>query len=233
MGEREGHHMQKIIICAVTIIVAISFVLAAQPPVGTEPNGFDELTKQKGLFKKTLANPEVDFARYDSICPVGVQLDFQVRAASAGGEVTGSRVRKTSENLAPPDREVQTRYREVIGSSLAKELERREVLRLVVEPGPKTLLLRAAVVDMVSRIPSLSGSPDELRGKLVAEGTLVFDLIDAETGRIVAHCSERRRIKKGDGASQDSGSDTLWDDVGAWAHQAAADLCQELERLHR
>ena len=81
-------------------------------------------------------------------------------------------------------------------------------------------------------MPSASGSREELRGKIIAEGTFVCDVIDAQTGLIVAHMSDRRKIKRGEGSSGDSGSATLWDDVEAWARRAAEDLCQELERLH-
>jgi hypothetical protein len=67
--------------------------------------------------------------------------------------------------------------------------------------------------------------------QLVADGTLVFDLVDAETGELQLRFSERRRIVHVNDGEAAKGRPDVWRDVEEWARRAAADLRDELQRI--
>ena len=66
---------------------------------------------------------------------------------------------------------------------------------------------------------------------MLTQGTIVFDLIDGETGVIQMRIGERRKCRR-DKASRSSADATgTWPNVGHWAELAAADLSRELRRV--
>ena len=69
--------------------------------------------------------------------------------------------------------------------------------------------------------PSSSGRSQPL----LSRGTVQFDLIDSETGVILARFGERGKIPRTDEP------DGPWADVGEWARLVTADLLQELKNL--
>ena len=68
------------------------------------------------------------------------------------------------------------------------------------------------------------------RSWVVCSESVGFDLIDAETGLIVARFEERRKNKKPKGASVSDAAGP-WPWAAMWAETAAGDLCRELERI--
>ncbi len=68
----------------------------------------------------------------------------------------------------------------------------------------------------------------------VGEGTIVFELIDAQNGLMQARVGERRNIQPPQQHSHDVFSrpanfNTVWVDVEQWARAVASDLRRELE----
>ena len=106
-----------------------------------------------------------------------------------------------------------------------------ERIELVDDGGPQTLIVRAMVTDIVTDIASKSGKSGQDPKPFSVQGDITFDLIDAETGIILARVGERRKSRKtGDSAKPpDAGAE--WANIWVWAEQAAADLRQELERV--
>ena len=69
--------MRKTILQAQAIILIACFTLAAGAIRGSELEGLDQLTKERGLFKKTLINPDTDFSRYSKLYPMTAKLQFR------------------------------------------------------------------------------------------------------------------------------------------------------------
>ena len=67
---------------------------------------------------------------------------------------------------------------------------------------------------------------------VLSQGTIVFDLIDGETGVIQMRIGERRKCKRPKGAPSSADPTGPWPNVDSWAELAVADLCQELARMY-
>jgi len=83
-----------------------------------------------------------------------------------------------------------------------------------------------AVFDETTKIKTADGEP----ALVLSQGTIVFDLIDGETGVIQARLGERRKCRPSKDASSVE-STGPWPCAGAWTEDAVTDLCQELKRV--
>jgi hypothetical protein len=200
---------------------------AAGVSIGYEPEGFDELDKQKGLFKTTLVNPDADFSRYTQIQPRTVAVI--IRGGGAENEFTTGRLltKREKEPVVPAEDEVVT-FKRIVGEVLATEIEAKTDLEVVDSAGPNTLILQPVVTDTVFTSSYKNKSEDGRELPELEQGTIVFDLIDGETGLIVARMAERKRNKAAKGAEPAQGA---WPNLAHWAEAAAAELCQELRRV--
>jgi hypothetical protein len=223
--------VNKTILMVLATTLTAASALAGSSGPGYVPEGFDELTRQKGVFKKTLIRPGADFSSYTKLYPRKVMLQFREQRPPEAPAATGSLVRKRSKVAEPPSYEDLATFRQIINDAIVSELEQSGTFQLVHEEGPETLVLRASFTDVVSDFSSNSSRSDGKRVPVSAQGTIVFDLIDGETGVIQARLSERRKCTKGDGSGETAGEDPRWAKVGGWAVRAAADLRLELERV--
>lgn len=198
---------------------------------GTGPEGLDDLKKQKGLFKTTLINPDTDFSSYNSLYPRRVLLQFRGPGPAEDESNFGSMVRKKSKGPAIPEGEDLETLRKVITDALMGELGSCEVIELADAVGSETLFLRATVTDIVTDIASKSAKAGKDPKPYSLQGNITFDLIDAETGVLLARVGESRKTKKaGDSvAPPDAGAE--WVNIWFWAEKAATDFRQELERV--
>jgi hypothetical protein len=195
------------------------------------PDGLDELTQEKGLFKTTLINPGVDFSSYSKICPKRVLLQFRGSGPPQDEAIAGSLVRKRSRGPAVPEGEDLETFRQIITDAFESELGSCELIEMVEEAGPETLFVRTTVTDIVTDIASKSGKSAKKPKPFSVQGDIAFDLIDAETGIVLARMGESRKCRKADESVQPPDAGAEWVNIWFWAEQAAADLRQELERV--
>ena len=216
-------------ILAMALMVSSSLAKTPGPSSGSE--GLDELTKQKGVFKTTLINPDANFSSYSKLFPKRVLLQFRGPGPEQDESTTGSLLRKRSKASAIPKGEELTTFRQIISDAFTNELGSCDLFELVEEGGPDTLYVRATVTDIVTDIASKSGKSGKDPKPFSVQGDITFDLIDAETGILLARIGESRKSRKaGDSVtSPDAGAE--WVNIWSWAEKAAADLRQELERI--
>lgn len=214
---------------ALALLVSIGSVVS---PAGSSPSAKPDdggLIRKAGRFELTLINPEADFSRYGKLCPGKVYLKLRDRSGQADSSGTGSLIPKRTKERAVVDSEDLAELEQVISDALVGELRRSNAFELVDETGPNTLLLRSAVVDIVSKEPSRAARKAGATAPLLVEGTVVFELVDAETGVTQARMGERRVIEQTEGKTANAA--TPWEYVHEWAQQAGADLRMELERI--
>jgi hypothetical protein len=213
------------------LFLVAGFGFARSPGHSSGPEGLDELTKEKGLFKITLINPEAEFSRYSKLCPKQVLLQFRGPGQTRGAATTGSMIRKKSRGAEIPEGEDLATFRQIITDALVDELANCDHVEMAEEGGPETLFVRARVTDIVTDIASKDSKSDKNPKPYSVQGDITFDLIDAETGVILARVGESRKSRKaGDSVSPpDAGAE--WVNIWSWAERAAADLRQELERV--
>ncbi len=223
--------MKKARSFVVVLSLAASSIIAKNPGPVTGVEGLDELKKEKGLFKTTLINPDVDFSSYSQLCPNGVLLQFHSSGLRHDDALAGSLVRRRNRTAEIPEGEDLETFRQVINDAVVGELGSSERIELVEDGGPRTLIVRATVTDIVTDIASKSGKSGQDPKPFSVQGDITFDLIDAETGVILARVSERRKSRKTDDSAKPPDAGAEWANIWVWAEQAAADLRQELERV--
>ena len=216
-------------VLVLVMVLTASVGLARSFETGYEPEGLDQLEKQKGVFKTTLVDPDADFSRYSKIYPKKVMLVVRDPGPRNEQPATGSLLGKSSGGGVMPEWEELAELKQIINDAIVAELGRGTDLELVNDFGPGTLVLRAAVTDVVcdesSKVKTKDGEP----ALTVSQGTIVFDLIDGETGIIRARVGERRKCRAAKGATPTV--EGPWPNVASWAASATADFCEELARF--
>lgn len=214
-----------LLILVVGLIAGVG--LAKNLETGHEPEGLDELTKQKGLFKTTLIHPDADFSHYTKLYPKKVMLVIRDPGPRNEQPSTGSILGQRSRSGVMPEWEEITQLKKIINDAVVAELGRSSGFELVHDAGHETLVLRASVIDIVCDESSEIETEDGEPAPLLTQGTIVFDLIDGETGVIQMRIGERRKCRR----AKNLPSSGPWPNVGHWAELAAADLSRELRRV--
>jgi hypothetical protein len=214
----------------ILVMVLVAGVgLARSFDTGYEPDGLDELEKQKGSFKTTLIDPDTNFSGYSKIYPKKVMLVVRDPGPQDAQPPTGSLLGKSSGGGVMPEWEDLAELKRIINDAIVAELGRSTGLELVNDAGPETLVLRATVTDVVCDESSKVKTEDGEPALTVSQGTIVFDLIDGETGVIRARVGERRKCRAAKGAAPTI--EGPWPNVANWAALATADFCSELARF--
>jgi hypothetical protein len=211
------------------IVFSAGLILAADD-IPDAP-GLDDLIPSRGEFEVTMIRPGADMSVYRKVVPAAVRLEYREIEVKADQETTGSLISKRPKRIGTPKRKEVNQARQVIDDAFAQELAHSGLFEVVEKPGPDTLIVRTTIVDIVTPAvlyPGAGGNPGE---PPFLRGTIVFDLVDAETGLIQARLSERRRVDRAGAGAGVDGLDARWGPVSSWARDAAADLCNQLERV--
>jgi len=210
------------------VVIMVSGVVAARNfDTGYEPVGLTELKKRKGGFSTVLAHPEADFSRYTKIHPEPVAIVISDPAAANQFSTGRLHTKRETESVIPLYTEV-VEFKHVFGEVLAGRIANDLDLELVDAPGPGTLVLRPVVTNVEITTSSKNTAEDGHELPQLDEGTIVFDLMDGESGTILARFAEKRRNRPPKDEKETVG---LWPNLPYWAETVAADFCQELQRI--
>ena len=223
--------VKKYIFSVLILSLAMNFGFSKDPGPNSGSTGLDQLKKQKGVFKTTLINPEANFSNYSKLCPKRVLLQFRGPGLAQDEATAGSMVKKKSRGAEVPTGEDIETFRQVVTDAVASELGNCEIIELVEAGGPETLFVRATVTDIVTDIVSKSEKGGENPKPFSVQGDISFDLIDADTGVLLARVGESRKSRKAGDSVVPPDAGPEWVNIWVWAEQAAADLRQELERV--
>lgn len=220
--------MKKMI--ALIMMLTAGSVFARSFDTAYEPQGLDELTKKKGAFKTTLVRPDADFSRYTKLNARKVMLVVRDPGPATEQMETGSLIGTRKQGGVLPPFEALAELKEIVNEAIADELGSAGGFEVVSTSDPETLVLRASLTDVVvdetQKIKTPTGEPSFV----VTQATIVFDLIDGETGVIQMRVGERRKCRPPKGSSPDDLTGP-WPYVGDWIEDAASDLCAELDRF--
>jgi hypothetical protein len=223
--------MKKIPFFLLVLSLAADFSFARKPGLSIGPDGADELTKQKGLFKTTLINPGADFSSYHKLSPKRILLQFRGPGPAQDESIAGSLVKKKSRDPAIPEGEDLETFRQVINDAFMDVLGGCEEFEVVQESGPETLYMRVMITDIVTDIASKSSKSGKDPKPFSAQGTITIDLIDVETGVVQARFGEHSKSRKSTDSATIPEAGPQWKNIWMWAERAATDLRQELERV--
>ena len=210
------------------VILALVAGCASEPPaIDMSPDAdvtFDGLHEVKhAAAAKAWAKPGADLAGYTKIMLQGSGIEYR-----PGGETSRSTfARSTSSEFALTEKQ-KARFREVVGEVFIDELGKSEKFTLVNEPGADVLLVRGALLDVVSFVP-----PEQMgRGGIyldeIGEVTLVLEIRDSVTEAIYVRVADRAAIGD-DGMMRESNRATNTAEVRQTVRRWASMLRKRLD----
>ena len=171
-------------------VLVLAGCAASTPTIDTSPGAevtFDGLHEVKGgSADQAWARPGVDLSQYSKIMLQGAGIEYR-----PGGE--SGRFLSSSSRGGPYEVTEQQKagFRAVVAEVFFAELSKSEHFTIVSEPGPDVLIVRGAILDVVSYVPPEPIGPGAIYLSKVAEATLVLELRDSITEAILARAVDR------------------------------------------
>jgi hypothetical protein len=185
-----------IIAGAILSVLVFAGCATSEPTIDTSPEAevtFDGLHEVKGGHAdQAWARPDFDVSQYSKIMLQGTGIEY--RPGGNSGRSLGASSRggpyEVTENQ-------KARMRALVGEVFLEELGKSEHFTIVGESGPDVLLIRGAILDVVSWVPPEPAGRGEIFISEVGEATLVLELRDSITEAILARSVDRRAIEAG------------------------------------
>jgi hypothetical protein len=138
---------------------------------------------------------------------------------------TGRLLAKRDKESVIPEYDEVVEFKRIVGDTLAGQLAQNLDLDVVDNADPDTLILQPVVTEVEITTSSKNISDDGHELPELQEATIVFDLMDGETGEILARFAEKKRNRPPKDERVTTG---LWPNLPFWVRTAAVDLCEEL-----
>lgn len=213
----------------IILLFAISCMgtaLAQDPPDVSDR--YADLQKDKSGFRETWVAPGADFSKFDKLYIWKAEFQFRDVGPARRVRSTFMSSRKTEFGISDADRE---EFQRIVREAFLGEIEKGKNFVLSQDIGPSTLIMRGAVLDIISRVPPETIGFSEIYLRSIGEATLVMELIDAGTGDVVALVAERRHLQRGSmGSGMPTNNASIVADIRGWARRAARVLRAELDK---
>ena len=203
------------------------------PAIDTSPEAevtFDGLHEIKAsAADKAWARPDMDLSQYTKIRLQGAGIEY--RPGGESGRTWSARSRGGPYEVTEKQKE---RLRQVVAEAFLDELGKSEKYTLVNESGADVLVVRGALLDVVSYVP-----PDPVGGRStvylssVGEATLVLEIRDSITNAILVRVVDRRAAEQmGGSLGMESNRVTNTAEVKRVARRWASLLRTRLDEFH-
>jgi len=175
---------------------------ATQPTLDTSADAqlsHDGLSPVKDtVVDKLWVRPDFDLRGYTKLLinPVGIQYR-PVKSVS--------RVSRSRSTEFPVTDSQKARLIKIIGEEFDKTLSQLKRYEIVDEPGPDVLVLKGAIVDVVSRVPPDRPGRQEYYLSSIGEATLVIELLDSQSGAPLVRVVDRRAANQNGYTQRSSG----------------------------
>jgi len=223
-----------LMIMAATLTAGIAIAQDATP--APKVTGEDELVQTKGPYAATWVRPDVDLSHYTKLYLWKTAFHFRDVGKTPSSVPTSVSLSETEGPFSIPDEDRQ-KFEEIVNDALVKQLARSKEFEIVDQPGPNTLIVQPMMLDITSSVPPSTTGYTNVYLASVGEATIVFELIDAETGVILARAAERRRIQP---QSRMVGvnpapmtSATVYADIQRWSSEVARELRIALDKARK
>ena len=218
-----------------SLILLSLFVVActsAPPALQTGPDAertFDGLVRvDNSRFQDAWADPEVDFRQYNKVMPGGARFEFRAVSKTNGG-TSLSRGSQSEFWISDANRD---KLVDTVSGVFNEELSKAQGWESAEEVGPDVLILRGALLDIVSFVPPEMIGRGEVYLSSVGEATLVVEGIDSMSGEVVFRAVDRRSIESGGDMMTRANTVSTWAEVRRWARRYATRLREGLESVH-
>jgi len=218
----------------ITMLAACVLLLACaprQPVIDADAPSYDGMVpvRDSGM-REAWIKPDINLSNYEKMVLLPVEVQF--RTVRPTGGTTLGRSRDTEFPLSPAD---QQRLVDIVTEVFREELAKSRHLALTAASGPDVLLVRASLLDIVSRVPPEVPGRNEIFLDEVGEATLVLELQDSRSGETLARAVDRRAADPLDDAGTNVSRVTsvqAWAEVRRVARRWAATVTQRIDQLH-
>ena len=136
-----------------------------------------------------------------------------------------------SETEFPVDNKQRERLRQIVIEAFTNELSELERFTLTDTIGPDVLILRGALLDVVSNVPPEPMGRADIYLDSVGEATLLLELIDSQTNAVLVRAIDRRAAEQGGGMPLRSNTASNWAEVRRLAQSWARLLGKRLDSI--
>jgi len=194
---------------------------------------YAELVKENGAFAETFVLPGLDPSKYNKVYLWDAQFEYRDVGPARKTRSTMLSTHKREFGISEEDR---TRFEEIVGDAFRKEIARAKQFTIIDsldEVDTATLILRGALLDIISRVPPQMTGRSDIYLSSVGAATFVLEFIDAESGSVVALVAERRGIEtlnaRG-GMGVPANSASVMGDIRRWSSGLARRLRDSLDK---
>lgn len=187
----QGTNMK--LISPVILVLLLAGCASSTPTLDTGPDAdvtFDGLYPVKnGSFDAAWARDDVDLTQYSKLMLQGVGIEYR-----PGGESGRTYMSRTSADHFEVTEKQKADFAALMSEVFREELGKSTQFTIVDEPGPDVLLIKGALLDVVSYVPPdvTMSARDRIFLSRVGEATLVLELRDSITEAILARAIDRR-----------------------------------------
>ena len=174
--------------------IASTFLLTSA--IAADKAAIDEAMSHDGLAKITVkgidlayALPGATLADYSKVMLDPIEVSF---SKNWDPKKTGSNIKLSAE-----EREnIRTGVAKIVQEEFVKELETKSTYKVVKEAAPDVLRVRANVVNLYVNAPdTMTAGRSRTYTVSAGEATLVAELIDSESGIVMARAIDRREAR--------------------------------------
>ncbi len=205
---------------------------SAPPALQTGPDAertFDGLVRvDNSRFRNAWADPEIDFSRYKKVMPGGARFEFRA-VSKTGGRAALSRGSQRGFWISDANR---NKLIDTVSGVFKEELSKAQGWEAAEEAGPDVLILRGALLDIVSFVPPELRVRGEIYLSSVGQATLVVEGVDAMSGEVVFRAVDRRSAGRTGGEMISANTVTTWSEVRRVARRWATIMREGLESIH-
>jgi len=178
------------------MLFALSAGCTSSPEFQSGPDAevtHDGLTRlDRTVLDAVWARTDIDLSSYSKVMFEGVGIEFRPVDGPYSGQAGTTSVRTTSRTEFQLDDKTKALVREEIGGAFVEELARSDKYEIVDAAGPDVLLVRAGLLDVVSRVPPTPMGRSSVYLDSVGEATLVLELRDSTSDAILVRAVDRR-----------------------------------------
>jgi len=194
--------MPTVRIAAVSLIAGLALAACQTAPPSIQ-QGPDAELSYDGLHRvdnsrasMAWARPDFDVSQYRKL--MLVSSGFEYRQARNRGRTTAERSRNEPYYI---DDDRRKAFEDLVGGVFREELGKIQNWEFTTEPGPDVMIVRAALLDIVTFVPDPNDMPgrSEIFVNSVGEATLVLELRDSQSGTILARSVDRRAAERAGG----------------------------------
>jgi len=214
------------ILLSLALFVAIGACTPA-PSIQEGPDAevtFDGLVAiNNSVFQRAWIDPDIDLSVYSKILPGGAEFEF--RAVRS----TGTSMRASSSSEFQISEENQQRLIDTVSEVFKEELGKSQYFTITDERGPDVLIVKGALLDIVSRVPPQRAGRSDVFLSSVGEATLVLELRDSISGETLYRAADRRAAEPAGSRGVRANTVTTWNEVRRLARRWATRLREGLD----